>query len=100
MNIRIINAPRPDVLEMLEHRMRLDVRERMKGQHFDAVGLVQSSVADLFFFADIASKAAAVTTVEILGNCPQHMSTLAVFGETSAVRLAMQAIETEGHGGH
>ncbi|ABC21716.1 BMC domain-containing protein [Rhodospirillum rubrum] len=95
MNIRIINAPLPEVVDMLERRMRPEARERLREQRFDAVGVMQTTVADLFYYADIAGKASNVFTVELFGSCPQHVSTLAFFGETSAVRLAMHAIEND-----
>ncbi|KAA5607067.1 BMC domain-containing protein [Roseospira marina] len=93
MNARIINAPGPDVMHMLGRRIHPDMRATVKEQTFGAVGLVQASVADLYFFADVAQKAADVLVVELFGSCPQHVTTLAFFGETSAVRTAMQAIE-------
>jgi len=93
MNARIINAPGPDVMHMLGRRIPPDMRQKVKDQVFGAVGLVQTTVPDLYFFADIAQKAADVLIVELFGSCPQHVTTLAFFGETSAVRTAMQAIE-------
>ena len=95
MNARIINAPRPEVLRMLERRLPADARGRLQEQAFDAVGLVQTSLPDLYYFADLAQKAASVFTAELFGSCPQHITTLAVFGETSAVRVAMQAIRNQ-----
>ncbi|PWC32867.1 BMC domain-containing protein [Azospirillum sp. TSO35-2] len=95
MNARIINAPRPEVLQMLERRMTPDLRARLREQRIDAVGLVQTSIPDIFFLADLAGKASGVFTVELHGSCPQHISTLAVFGETAAVQAAMQAIESQ-----
>ncbi|MDJ0932694.1 MAG: hypothetical protein QNJ43_19980 [Breoghania sp.] len=38
-------------------------------------------------------KAADVFTVEIYGTCPQHVTSLAVLGEISAVKTAMETIE-------
>lgn len=49
--------------------------------------------ADLFYYSDIAQKASDVFTVELFGTCPQTTTTLAVLGETSAVKAAMEAIE-------
>jgi len=95
MNARIINAPRPEVLHMLERRMPPDARARLQEQAFNAVGLVQTSLPDLYYFADLAQKAANVFTVELFGSCPQHITTLALFGETSSVRAAMQAIRND-----
>ncbi len=93
MNARIINAPQPDVLQMLQRRMPPHGRAWMREHRVDAVGLMQVSVTDLFFFADVAQKAADVFIVEVFGTCPQHVTTLAVMGETSAVRMAMETIQ-------
>lgn len=95
MKTRIINAPRPEVVNMLERRMPPNVRTRLQEQPFNAVGLVQTCVPDVYYYADLAQKASNVFTVELFGSCPQHITTLAFFGETSAVRTAMQTIENE-----
>jgi len=50
-------------------------------------------VPDLFYYADLAQKAADVFTVELFGTCPQTTTTLAVLGDTSAVKTAMEAIK-------
>lgn len=95
MHARIINAPRPEVVQMLARRLPPDLRALIKDQRFDAVGLVQTSLPDIYFYADLAGKASDVLTVELFGSCPQHISVLAFFGETAAVRTAMQAIESQ-----
>lgn len=95
MKCRVINAPRPEVVRMLERRMPAEARTRLGERPVEAVGLVQTSVVDLFFYADLAQKASNVFATELSGSCPQHITTLAVFGETSAVQAAMQAIETD-----
>lgn len=93
MNSRIINAPRPDVIRMLERRMPQWAQDTLRGCPFNAVGLVQASIPDIFYYADIAQKASNVFVTELSGNCPQHLTTLAVFGEVSSVRTALDAIE-------
>lgn len=93
MNTRIINAPQSCVMEMLQRRVAPHVRKWVDDHPVAAMGLVQTSVPDLFYYADIAQKAADVHTVELNGTCPQTTTTLAVLGETSAVRAAMEAIE-------
>ncbi|MCW2307647.1 BMC domain-containing protein [Rhodobium gokarnense] len=95
LNIRIVNAPHLDVLQMLQRRMPPHGRAYIRDNPIGAVGLIQSHVTDLFFFSDIALKAADVFTVEIYGTCPQHVTSLAVMGEVSAVRTAMDAIEAQ-----
>lgn len=92
-NARIIYAPGENVIAMLRRRMSPDARKLLEQSRFDAVGLVQTSLPNLFYYADIGQKAGHVTAVEILGNCPQHMGTLAFLGNTAAVNAAMQAVE-------
>ena len=40
MNYRIINAPLPEVLHMLERRMPPDMRTRIRERSFDAIALI------------------------------------------------------------
>ena len=93
MTIRIINAPQENVLEMLQRRVSPHVRKWIEDNPISALGLVQVPVPDLFYFADIAGKAANVFTVELFGTCPQTTTTLAVLGEISAVHTAMEVIK-------
>jgi ethanolamine utilization microcompartment shell protein EutS len=92
-NARIIRAPGAGVLEILERRMPQTVRDKTKNLRIDAIGLLQSSVANILYFADVAQKASAVFPVELHGSCPQHITTLALLGDVSAVETAMRAIE-------
>jgi ethanolamine utilization microcompartment shell protein EutS len=91
-NARIIHAPSAEVQEMLLRRMPQAARERVKDSRIDAIGLVQSSVANILYFADVAQKSSAVFPVELHGTCPQHITTLALLGDVSAVETAMRAI--------
>lgn len=93
MNTRIINAPQEGVLDMLKRRVAPHTRKWVEEHHISAIGMVQASVPDLFYYSDIAQKASDVFTVELFGTCPQTTTTLAVLGETSAVKAAMEAIE-------
>ena len=93
-NRRIINAVGTDVRAMLERRVPADVRNKLQDRNYDAVGLVQASIVSLFHYADIAGKASSVLVTEITGACPQHIATLAFFGSTAEVSVAMQAIES------
>jgi len=95
MSIRVVNAPHQEVLQMLQRRMPPHGRAHVRDHSIGAVGLVQSNITDLFFFSDVAMKAADVFTVEIYGTCPQHVTSLAVLGELSAVRTAMDAIQAQ-----
>jgi hypothetical protein len=91
---RIIQAPRPGTIEMLVRRTAPAVGKKLDGKMFDAVGLVQTEVPNLFYLADVGQKAGDVFATEIIGNCPQHTNTVAFFGDTAAVSAAIQAVKT------
>lgn len=95
MKKRIINAPTPDTLTMITRRMPSESRNRLDTVRIDAIGLIMLPVPDLYFYADRASKSAHVVVSEIFGSCPQHITTLAIFGEVAAVNEAMQVIEDD-----
>lgn len=95
MKKRIINAPAPEVLAMLKRRMPGEFRSRLDLIRIDAIGLIMLPVPDLYFYADMASKSAHVVVSEIFGSCPQHVTTLAIFGEVAAVDEAMRTIEDD-----
>ncbi|XBS70873.1 BMC domain-containing protein [Acerihabitans sp. KWT182] len=95
MKKRIINAPTPETLAMLKRRMPSESRGRLEMVRIDAIGLIMLPVPDLYFYADKASKSAHVAVAEIFGSCPQHITTLAIFGEVAAVDEAMRIIEDE-----
>jgi hypothetical protein len=93
MERRIIYNPGKACLEMFYRKMTKQTREELETHYFNAIGLVQTTVAGVLYYADMASKSSKVFPVEIAGSCPQHITTLALFGDTSAVEMAMRAIE-------
>lgn len=95
MEQRIIYNPGKACLEMFYRKMSKTTREELESTYFNAIGLVQTSVAGVLYFADLAAKSSKVFPVEIAGSCPQHITTLALFGDTSAVETAMRAISNE-----
>jgi microcompartment protein CcmL/EutN len=82
-------------MAMLLRRMVPAARKEVEGRCFDAVGLVQTDLPSLFYLADVGQKAGNVLAVEITGNCPQHVSTIAFFGDTAAVGAALAAVRRE-----
>lgn len=92
MDTKIINNPSKACMEMFYRKMRPHEVEEIKSYRCNAIGLVQSNVASIFYYADIVSKASNVHPYEITGNCPTTVTTLAFFGDTSAVATAMQAV--------
>lgn len=91
---RIIRAPRPNTIDLLLQRMSPEVQKQIKKQHFDAIGLFQTDLPSLFYLADVGQKAGNVIAAEIRGNCPQHISTIAFFGNNEAVNASITAVNT------
>jgi microcompartment protein CcmL/EutN len=73
--------------------MHPDAQENILGKKWGAVGLVQDYLPNLFAMADIASKQANVVVEEVRGTCPQHITMMAIFGDTASVRAALDSIE-------
>lgn len=92
IDTKIINNPSKACMEMFYRKMRPHEVEEIKQLHPNAIGLVQANIASIFYYADVVSKASNVTPYELTGNCPTTVTTLAFFGDTSAVATAMQAV--------
>ena len=92
---RIIYNPGKHAMKMFYRKMTPESREDVKNYKFDAVGLFQTTVASVLYYADRVAKTSNVLPVEINGSCPQHITTLAFFGETTAVETAMRMIMAE-----
>ena len=82
---RIIYNPSASVMKMFYRKMNAESREE----------LLQTTVAGVLYYADRAFKTSNVYPVEINGSCPQHITTLAFFGETTAVETAMKTLIRE-----
>lgn len=92
---RIIYNPGKHALKMFYRKMNAETREELKQTKFDAIGLFQTTVSSVLYYADRVAKTSNVYPVEISGSCPQHITTLAFFGETTAVETAMRMIINE-----
>lgn len=95
MKKRIINAADAGNARHAEKAVPSESRNRLESIRIDAIGLIMLPVPDLYFYADLASKSAHVAVSEIFGSCPQHITTLALFGEIAAVNEAMRIIEDD-----
>ena len=95
MEQRIIYNPGKACLEMFYRKMTKATKEELSSHSFNAIGLIQTSVAGVLYYADLAAKSSKVFPVEIAGSCPQHITTLALFGDTSAVETAMRAVAND-----
>ncbi len=96
MKYKIINKVSDDTLDMLSYKIRsAKVKDMIKERQVDALGICHGTVPEIFVASDVASKASNVAACEIYGSCPQHMISLAVVGEVSAVKTAMNAVKAE-----
>lgn len=89
---RIIHAPRPSTVALLLRRTAKESKKLVEDTHFAAIGLLQTDLPSLFYYTDIGQKAGNVIAIEIVGNCPQHVNTMAFFGSNEAVNATMSAI--------
>ncbi len=90
MDYRIIKSPSRGTLEIINRRAGLVNDQKL--QNVDAIGLVQGMVIDMVCAADIAEKAVGVDAYDIRGLCPQHMTLLAICGDTASVTYALARI--------
>lgn len=93
-NSKIINSPSTEVIKMLKRHMSIEVKQQLDEYKFNTIALINSTIPNIFYYADVAKKAGNVLVAELTGNCPQHVTTLALFGDVSAVESAIKAIET------
>ncbi len=92
---RIIYNPGKTVMQMFYRKMSPESRKELEEKKYDAIGLFQTSVVGVLYYADRVAKTSNVLPVEIYGSCPQHITNLAFFGETTAVETAMKMVMQE-----
>ena len=79
-------------MKMLFRRSGTLRNQSTEAENYEAVGLVQGPLADIIAAGDVAEKTSGVVVEEIQGICPQHFTMIALFGDTSAVAVALIAI--------
>jgi hypothetical protein len=100
LNYKLILAPSESVKRMLTRRMTFgkasSEADSLKVMSWGAVLMVQGSVPDLFYAADIGAKISPVFVAEVVGNCPQNIVTMAFVGNVADVRQVLDALKNEG----
>lgn len=91
MDLRIIKSPSKDTLELIKGRILVGGKTII--EEADAIGLVQGKMIDMMCASDIAEKAVGVRVYDVRGLCPQHMTMIAIFGDTASVSDALREIE-------
>lgn len=93
MKIRLITSPDPNTFSLIYSKMRPDFKSSFKDETFGAAALIQDCIPDNLYYADVAVKASNVRAAELMGNCPQSMTTIVILGEIESVKTALKAIE-------
>lgn len=96
LKYRFISSPDEETIDLLRNRVRAPGKKKIEKKGFGALCLLQTNVASLFFYADIAVKAADVMVLDVIGNCPQSFTTIALLGTMESVKSALKAIIEEG----
>ena len=91
VTIRIMKTVSPGTKEIIKRRARMEGLDVLFREN-EALALLNGNVTELIYASDVAQKAAAVQVFEISGNCPQHLTCLAVLGDPAAVDEAVKAI--------
>ena len=95
LTLRSINTPTDGTIKILSRRITDDaVREKLMDGKITAVGFIQGPFANVVVAGDIAEKTSNVVIADIIGNCPQHITMIGVFGDTSSVAEALKSVET------
>jgi hypothetical protein len=92
LKIQFIKRPTQSTLKMLFRHSGTLRGQDPEASYCEAVGLVQGPLADIIAAGDVAEKTSGVLVEEIQGICPQHFTMIALFGDTSAVAVALTAI--------
>ena len=92
MDYRIIKSPSQGTKELLKRRIGIGAEASQIVEEADAIGLVQGKMIDMVCASDIA---VGVDVFDVRGICPQHMTLLAIFGDTASVCSAISEIENK-----
>jgi hypothetical protein len=97
---KLILAPSESVRKMLTRRMSFgrasSEEEKLKSLSWGAVLMVQGTIPEIFYAADIGAKISPVYVAEVVGNCPQNVVSMAFIGNVADVRQVLDALKNEG----
>ena len=99
LSYKLITSPSESTRRLLIRRMlagRLEEEETIKSASWGAVLLVQGTVPDMFGAVDVGTKTSPVLAMEIIGNCPQHIVTMAFIGNVADVKQVLSTLKSEG----
>ncbi|MEG0297379.1 MAG: BMC domain-containing protein [Clostridium sp.] len=91
MDFRVIKSPTEGTKRALSKRMGTEGKDALESA--SAIGLAQGKLIEMIYAIDVAEKAAGVIVEDIKGMCPQHMTSIAILGDTSSVESAIEEIK-------
>lgn len=94
MKIHVMKTVSEGTQKIIMRRARMEGLDILFKEN-SALALLNGNVSDLIYASDLAQKASDVEVFEISGNCPQHLTCLAILGSASAVDEAIERIERE-----
>jgi len=95
LEYELILSPSADCCRILCRRMGLD-EGCFQNENWAGALLVQGKVAQIIAAADVSTKSANVAAREVWGNCPQHITTIALVGDIAEVKQALKALQEKG----
>ena len=100
LSYRFINSPSMITRKILTRRMLIgkapEEGESIEFSSWGAVLLVQGLMTEMFGAVDVGTKTSPVIATEIIGNCPQHVVTMAFIGNVADVKQVLSALKSEG----
>lgn len=94
VKIRVMKTVSEGTRKIIIRRARMEGLEILFREN-SALALLNGNVSDLIYASDLAQKASDVEVFEISGNCPQHLTCLAILGSAAAVDEAVKRINEE-----
>jgi len=98
---KFINSPSKMTRKLLTRRMLVgrtseEDEESVNSANWGAVLLVQGLMTEMYGAVDIGTKTSPVLAIEVIGNCPQHVVTMAFIGNVADVMQVLSALKSEG----
>lgn len=94
LTIKAIHTPSKGTVKVISRRIADDdIKEKLKNGMITSLGLIHGPLPLMIIAGDIAEKTSNVEVAEIIGICPQHVTMLGIFGDTSSVSEALRAVE-------
>lgn len=94
MKYTIIQRPSAGTLEILKRKI-IDpqLRQDIDSRRVESLGICQGTVLEVMVACDAAEKYGHVKAAELMGNCPQHITCLAIWGDTGAVQASVKGVK-------